>query len=90
MAMGNIMITKNEIKAEFSFSLFDTDGSKTIDKQELLLILQSTHMAKEEQVESKAKTIFRQVDRDGDGELDIDEFRELIDKFPNMIFPNVD
>lgn len=87
IAFANIIIKDKNIKAEYLFKLFDKDDSNSIDKQELLLILQSTYMAKEEQIYDKANRILAQADKSGDGELDLNEFRHLVKKYPHLIFP---
>ena len=38
-------------------------------------------------VERKAKTIMKQADKDGSGELSLEEFQVVSQKFPNILFP---
>jgi len=40
-----------------------------------------------EQVKKKAQTIMKTADKDGNGELSIEEFRVVAQKFPNVLFP---
>ena len=37
----------------------------------------------------KAKTILRQVDKDGDGKVSREEFAVVAEKFPNILFPRM-
>jgi len=89
ISLANVVAPSKEAKIEFAFSLFDVDGSGTIDIDELKKILKATHMeVAESQVTSKANAIMRQADEDGSGEIDFDEFRTIAVRFPNLIFPN--
>jgi Ca2+-binding EF-hand superfamily protein len=38
-------------------------------------------------VKKKAQTIMKTADKDGNGELSIEEFRVVAQKFPNVLFP---
>lgn len=58
-----------------AFDLFDTDGSETIDPKELRAAMQSLGF------ETKNQTIYQMVqdiDKDGDGDIDFDEFLDLM------------
>mmetsp|Transcript_53943 Transcript_53943/g.66117 ORF Transcript_53943/g.66117 Transcript_53943/m.66117 type:complete len:306 (+) Transcript_53943:65-982(+) len=88
IALVNVLTNDKYIKAKFCFKLFDRDGSNSIDRDELIKILQSTHFSSEEQVSKKADTIFHHTDENDDGELSFDEFINVVDKFPNLIFPS--
>lgn len=58
-----------------AFNLFDTDGSGTIDPKELKTAMQSLGF------ESKNQTIYQMIgdiDKDGSGEIDFDEFLDLM------------
>ena len=86
----HIITTNQSLKIKYAFNIFDVDGNGSIDRSELLQILKSTHMAtNNEQVESKATAIFRQIDVDGNGLLSLDEFQAVTKKFPNLIFPTL-
>lgn len=89
ISLANVVAPSKDAKIEFAFSLFDVDGSSTIDIDELKKILKATHMeVAESQVSSKANAIMRQADEDGSGEIDFEEFRTIAIRFPNLIFPN--
>ena len=58
-----------------AFDLFDTDGSGTIDPKELRAAMQSLGF------ETKNQTIYQMIqdiDKDGDGDIDFDEFLDLM------------
>eukprot|EP00594_Rhizosolenia_setigera_P012537 CAMPEP_0178964972 /NCGR_PEP_ID=MMETSP0789-20121207/15995_1 /TAXON_ID=3005 /ORGANISM="Rhizosolenia setigera, Strain CCMP 1694" /LENGTH=171 /DNA_ID=CAMNT_0020649849 /DNA_START=68 /DNA_END=583 /DNA_ORIENTATION=+ len=58
-----------------AFNLFDTDGSGTIDPKELKTAMQSLGF------EAKNQTIYQMIadiDQDGKGEIDFDEFLDLM------------
>lgn len=39
------------------------------------------------QIQRKARTIMRQVDKNGDGKLSLAEFHVISRKFPNLLWP---
>jgi len=89
ISLANVVAPSKEAKIEHAFSLFDIDGSGTIDIDELKKILKATHMeVSEAQVKQKADAIMRQADEDGSGEIDFKEFQTIANRFPNLIFPN--
>ena len=58
-----------------AFDLFDTDGSGMIDPKELRAAMQSLGF------ETKNQTIYQMIqdiDKDGDGDVDFDEFLDLM------------
>lgn len=56
-----------------AFNMFDKDGSGKIDKTELMSILQAEEVESLVPSEQLAEYI-AQVDNDGDGEIDFEEF----------------
>mmetsp|Transcript_28613 Transcript_28613/g.60687 ORF Transcript_28613/g.60687 Transcript_28613/m.60687 type:complete len:173 (-) Transcript_28613:279-797(-) len=69
-------LTDDEIEElRQAFDLFDTDGSGTIDPKELRAAMQSLGF------EAKNQTIYqmiKDIDKDGTGEIDFDEFLDLM------------
>merc|ERR1719197_91525 len=69
-------LTEDEIdEIREAFNLFDTDGSGMIDPRELKAAMQSLGF------ESKNPTIFQMIadlDREGQGHIDFDEFLDAI------------
>lgn len=88
ISMANLVTENKRQKAEYAFKLFDMDNSGSIDREELIKILMATHMSTDpSQVESKVDAIMRQGDTDGSGELEVDDFHQVAERFPNIIFP---
>lgn len=69
-------LTADEIEeVREAFSLFDTDGSGTVDPKELKAAMQSLGF------ETKNPTVFQMIaelDRDGGGPVDFEEFLDAI------------
>ncbi|KAA0175997.1 hypothetical protein FNF27_02389 [Cafeteria roenbergensis] len=77
-------------RVNLCFYLFDDDKSGTIDEDELREILRANHLASDaSQIESKARHVLAQADKDGDGQIDMDEFVVLASKMPNLLFPQL-
>ena len=86
--MLNFTNTEKEQKLAFMFKVFDEDHSGNLSEDELIKILRGNHMASEAAVLKKAKTIMKQADKDGDNEINYEEFQIISKKFPNILFPN--
>ena len=67
----------SDAKLKIAFGLFDKDGSNSISPQELksLLGLQSKFTAK------TWEWIIKSVDKNGDGQIEYSEFKEMMDEF---------
>eukprot|EP01083_Nonionella_stella_P086449 240173_1 len=90
VSMANLVMDNKDDKIAYAFKVFDIDGSGSISRNELLKILKSTHMAvSDAQMERKADAIMRQGDKDGDGEIDFEEFKKVSQRFPNILFPQM-
>lgn len=62
-----------------AFRVFDMDGSGTIDKQELAKVLESEEVQEVLGIDSESlKEILTEVDQNGDGEIDFDEFMTMM------------
>mmetsp|Transcript_40372 Transcript_40372/g.39919 ORF Transcript_40372/g.39919 Transcript_40372/m.39919 type:complete len:260 (-) Transcript_40372:70-849(-) len=64
----------SEEKLTAAFKMFDADGSGTISKEELKAVLSSSHQIGDETIEH----ILTEVDKDASGEIEFDEFAELM------------
>ena len=62
-----------------AFDMFDKDKSGKIDKAELISLLQGEDMANIVPGEQLIKYI-EEVDQNGDGEIDFEEFQEMMEK----------
>lgn len=85
---------KREQKIDFAFKVFDRDNSKHIELDNLVEMLVATHPATRnlqdvELLVKKAKFIMKQCDSDGNGMLDKHEFKEMAQKFPNLVLPKL-
>ena len=90
LGINNFSGESRENKVTFTFKLYDEDNNGFLVEEELVKILRATHMATDDkQVLKKAKTILRQVDKDGDGKVSREEFAVVAEKFPNILFPNM-
>lgn len=71
-------LTEKEI-AEFkeAFRLFDKDGSGTISTKELGIVMKSLGESKSD---AELEQIIAEVDVDGNGEIDFDEYLEMMAK----------
>merc|ERR1719430_1650313 len=79
-----------EEKLNWAFSMYDVDGNGGIDLVEMTNLVKSIYQVmgpnkgkeRMESAEERARTIFKKMDRDGDGEVTREEFVQtcLIDK----------
>jgi len=91
MGVSNFVGASKEARTNFCFTIFDQDGNQSLDERELVQILKANHLASDETaVKRKAKTILKQCDEDGSGEISREEFLLVAKKFPNILFPNFD
>mmetsp|Transcript_33001 Transcript_33001/g.65742 ORF Transcript_33001/g.65742 Transcript_33001/m.65742 type:complete len:175 (-) Transcript_33001:219-743(-) len=88
LGMLNFVEMDKETRCDFVFRIFDEDSSGLLEMKELVAILSANHMQSEDAVQRKAETIMKTADRDGNGELSIEEFRIVAQKFPNILFPS--
>ena len=89
LGLCNFITIDKEVRCRFIFEMFDEDRSGFLSEKELIDILKANHMQSEAAVSRKAKTIMKQADRDGSGELNFDEFLIVSQKFPNILFPAI-
>jgi serine/threonine-protein phosphatase 2B regulatory subunit len=87
LGLLNFTDTEKPRKIEFMFKLYDEDHNGFLTEDELIKILQANHMAEENQVLKKARTIMKQADQDGDNHINQEEFVVISEKFPNILFP---
>jgi Ca2+-binding EF-hand superfamily protein len=88
LGMLNFVDLPKEDRCDFVFRIFDEDASGLLSMDELLAVLAANHMQSTDAVKRKAATIMNTVDKDGNGELSMDEFRTVGQKFPNILFPS--
>jgi len=75
-------------RMQFAFAILDTDNSGSINMDELMKMLMANHFASsQEDVRRKALTIMQQADKDGNGVITLDEFKQVTKTFPNLVFP---
>ena len=80
LGMLNFVDLSKEEKTDLVFRIFDEDSSGLLTADELGNVLAANHMQSLDAVKKKAETIMRQADRDGNGELSLDEFRIVAQK----------
>ena len=74
-----------------SFRLYDADDSGTIDKDELFQVLKAvlfdTYLIElsDEDLMKLVDDTFAEADRNGDDRIDLEEYRQLVVKYPNII-----
>ena len=61
-----------------AFDMFDRDGSGKIDKDEICKLLHGEDLQKLVSQDSIEKAI-REVDQNGDGEIDFEEFKQMME-----------
>jgi Ca2+-binding EF-hand superfamily protein len=88
LGMLNFVEMDKETRCDFVFRIFDEDSSGLLEMKELMDILSANHMQSLDAVKRKAETIMKTADRDGNGELSMEEFRIVAQKFPNILFPS--
>ena len=66
----------SEENLKLAFKMFDTDQSGSISRQELKAVFETT----EKKDEELWNVIFSEVDANGDGEINYDEFRESMNR----------
>lgn len=86
--LSNYADFTREDKMRYAFTLYDTDDSKDLSRDELLQILMANHMADSpDQMQRKADAIMRQADTDKGGSISYEEFEAACARFPNLLFP---
>jgi|TARA_B100000780_G_C20957217_1_gene381944 hypothetical protein len=73
----------------FAFSLYDTDGSQTLETDELRRMMEEVY-GKMWESKKKVRDVLMQMDQDGDGSCDIGEFEEACKKHGYLMKPAFD
>ena len=69
----------NEKNMRAAFNLFDKDGGGTIDAGEIATILGANAAADD----AVWQEVIREVDTNGDGQIDFNEFQDMMTKLAN-------
>ena len=87
--MSNYCSGDYNLKLKFVFELYDEDKNGFLVMDELIKVLKANHLVSDNAaVARKAATIMKQVDKDGDNRLNMEEFQVIAQKFPNIMFPS--
>jgi len=78
-------MTEREKKMKEAFAQFDVDGSGTIDKFELHELMKRMGITLSS---SELNTMMREADRDGNGEIDFNEFKVMMNNASNKSTKN--
>jgi hypothetical protein len=78
-------ISKDSLVA-FAFSLYDTDGSQTLDREELRNMMAEVY-GKQWEGSQKTRDVLNKMDEDGDGSCDIGEFEDACKKYALLLKP---
>jgi serine/threonine-protein phosphatase 2B regulatory subunit len=80
---------KTEDKIKFAFQIFDVDNSNHLSRDELQNILKANYMAPsvDENIKRKANAVFNSADIDNSGDISLEEFVVVANKFPSLLFP---
>ena len=81
-------ISKDSL-VSFAFSLYDTDGSQTLDREELRNMMQEVYGTKWEKSQ-RTRDVLDKMDEDGDGNCDIGEFEEACKSYARLLKPAFD
>jgi len=84
-----LMTGDEESRIRFAFRLHDPDDSGSIDPDELARIIRASvgqHGLElpDRAVEGLAEALFRHADDDASGEIDFDEFRQVLEDYPAL------
>ncbi|KAL0229911.1 hypothetical protein PCE1_003475 [Barthelona sp. PCE] len=77
-------------KIAFSFSLYDFDGDKCIDQDELFTVLNATLQASQIELPTDVlreivASTFAKVDSDNNGVIDVEEYTRLVQENPTIL-----
>jgi len=88
IGLSSFTSASKEDKIKFAFSVFDEHGDGVITRAELSFILKANHLAtSEREIAKKAETILTQVDTEGAGVVNWEEFQLVTKRFPNILWP---
>ena len=60
-----------------AFEMFDTDGSGKIDNKEVIALLNADELGGYASKNAISKAL-KEIDQNGDGEIDFDEFKQMM------------
>lgn len=87
IAFVNILTDNKNLKIKYAWNLLDINNNNYITINELYKILQSTHLSSKNEISKKIESIMRQIDKNKNDIISFNEFNDVINKFPNLIFP---
>lgn len=85
VALMYCMYTKDDI-LKFCFDLFDLDNGGTIDEKEFMEMCKNVNCG-DPLFTGNFRTALENFDLNADGLIDFDEFRELNDRYPLVMYP---
>ena len=88
IGLSSFTAASKDERMQFAFAILDADNSGSITLDELMKMLMANHFASsQEDVRRKAMTIMQQADKDGNGVITLDEFKQVTKTFPNLVYP---
>ena len=65
------------------------DGNGTIDREELTAVVACTQLLTGQSLQERVERIMNLADKDGNGELDFEEFAICVRRYQSLLFPKL-